>query len=58
MNSMINENLSLKYEKFKPSGFKEKGIRKFEFAATTQFLSETSKIKFRAWDEIIIIGYY
>ena len=55
---MINENLSLKYEKFKPSGFKEKGIRKFEFAATTQFLSETSKIKFRAWDEIIIIGYY
>ncbi len=33
-----NESLSLKYERFTTSGFKEIGIRKFEFAATTQFL--------------------
>ena len=33
-----SSNLSLKYQRFKQSGCKDIGIRKFEFMAKTQFL--------------------
>ena len=38
MNCIISINLSLKYQKFTPSGCKEMGIQKFEVVAKTQFL--------------------
>ena len=38
MNSVRPKSLSLKYQRFTPSDFKEIGIRKFEFVAKTQFL--------------------
>jgi len=45
MNSIKSNNqVSLKYERFTPSGFKDKGIRKFEFVAQTQFLRLKNKI--------------
>ena len=31
MNSVLSNNLSLKYQRFKPSGFKDIEIQKFEF---------------------------
>ena len=37
-NSVKSKNLSLKSQRFTPSGCKDKGIRKFEFMAKTQFL--------------------
>ena len=39
MNSVRLNNLSLKNQRFTPSGWKTIGIRKFEFVAKTQFLS-------------------
>ena len=39
MNVFRQNNLSLKYQRFKPSGCYDNGIRKFEFVAKTQFLS-------------------
>ena len=45
MNSIKSNNqVSLKYERFTPSGFKDKLIRKFEFVAQTQFLRLKNKI--------------
>jgi len=38
MNSVRLINLTLKYDKFIPSGFEDIEIRKFEFVANTQFL--------------------
>ena len=38
MNSVISNNLSLKYQRFTPSGCKDLGIGKFEFVAMAQFL--------------------
>ena len=38
MNSTISNNLSRKNEWFRRSGYKDKGIRTFEFMAKTQFL--------------------
>ena len=38
MNSVISNNLSLKYKWFKPSGCKEIGNIKFDFVAKTQSL--------------------
>ena len=39
MNSVRQNNLSLKYQTFDHEGFKEIEIRNFEFVAKTQFLS-------------------
>ena len=39
MNPDTSNNLSLKYQRFTPSGCKDIGIKKFEFVAKTQFLS-------------------
>ena len=39
MNSVGSTNLIAKYQMFKPSGFKDIGIKKCEFVAKTQFLS-------------------
>ena len=36
--SVTINNLSLKFQKFKPAGCEDKGIKKFEFVAKTQFL--------------------
>ena len=38
MISVITNSLSLKYQKFTHSSFKDIGIRKFEFVTKTQFL--------------------
>ena len=38
MNSVRSNNLSLKYQRFTPSGCKDIGIIKFEFVAKTQVL--------------------
>ena len=38
MNSVISNNVCLKYHRPTPFGCKDIGIRKFEFAAKTQFL--------------------
>ena len=38
MNSVTPNNLSLKYQKFTPSGCKNIGIRKLKFVTKTQFL--------------------
>ena len=38
MNTVISNNLSLKYQRFRASGTKDIGIRKFGFVAKTQFL--------------------
>ena len=38
MNSVRSNNLSLKYQKFTTSVYKDIGTRKFEFVAKTQFL--------------------
>ena len=38
MNTVRSNNLSLKNQRSTPSGFKDIGIRKFEFVAKTQFL--------------------
>ena len=38
MNSVRLNNVSLKYQRPSPSGCKDIGIRKFEFAEKTQFL--------------------
>ena len=38
MNSVRLNNLSVKYQRFTPSGCEEIVIRKFEFAAKTPFL--------------------
>ena len=38
MNSVISNNLSLKYQRLTPSGCKDLGIGKFEFLAMAQFL--------------------
>ena len=40
MNPDRSYNLSLKYQRFTPSGCKGIGIRKFRFVAITQFLCE------------------
>ena len=49
MNYVISINLSLKYQKFTQSGCKEKGIKKFEIVAKTQFLSTIT---------VVILGFY
>ena len=38
INSARSNSLSLKYQRFTPSGCKDIGVRKFKFAAKTQFL--------------------
>ena len=38
MDSVILNNLSLKYQRFAPSGLLDIGISKFEFVAKTQIL--------------------
>ena len=38
MNYFISKSLSWKYQRIKPSGCKDEGIRKFEFVTKTQFL--------------------
>ena len=38
MVSVTLNNLSFKFQKFKPLGFKDLGIRKFEFVTMAQFL--------------------
>ena len=38
MNSVRSKNLSLKYQRFTPSGGKNMGVRKSEFDTKTQFL--------------------
>ena len=43
---MNNESLSLKYQRFTQSGFKEIGIRTFYFAAKTKFLCRDTGVKF------------
>ena len=40
MNHVRPNSLSLKYQGFPPSDSQDIGIRKFEFVAKTQFLSE------------------
>ena len=40
MNSVGSNNLSLKCQRFTPTGCKDIGIKKFEFVAETQFLLE------------------
>ena len=51
MNFVSSNNLSLKYQRFTPSCCKDIQIRKFEFAAKTQFLWGKFVQKFRrfAW---------
>ena len=39
INSGRSNSLSLKYQRFKPSGCKDIGVNKFKFVAKTQFLS-------------------
>ncbi len=39
INSGRSNSLSLKYQRFTPSGCKDRGVRKFKFVAKTQFLS-------------------
>ena len=39
MNSVRSKNLSLKYQKVKPTGCRDIEIRKFEVVAKTQFLT-------------------
>ena len=36
----MKKNISLKYQRFTPSGGKNKGIRKSEFVTKTQFLCQ------------------
>ena len=38
INSVRSNSLSLKYQRFTPSGCEAIGVRKFEFVAKTQFL--------------------
>ena len=38
ISSVRSNSLSLKYQRFKPSGCKDEGVRKCEFVAKTQFL--------------------
>jgi len=38
MNSVVSNNLSLKYQRFTPSGSKDIEITKFDFVVKTQFL--------------------
>ena len=38
MNSVGSNNVNYKFRGFKPSGWKDKGIIKYWFAATTQFI--------------------
>ena len=45
MHSDRSNNLSLKYERFTPSGREDIGIRKIEFVAKTQFLYECANLK-------------
>jgi len=54
MNSVRSNNLSLKNEKFRASGCKDAGIRKFEFVAKTHFLclSQTCA-KYQKKDELL-----
>ena len=42
INSIRSNSLSLKYQRFTPSGCKDKGVRKYEFVAKTQFLCKTN----------------
>ena len=44
MNSVKLNNLSLKYQRFTPSGCKDVGTRKFEFVTKTQILYGDIKI--------------
>ena len=46
MNSVRSNHLSLKYQRFTPSGYKDIGIRKFEFVAKTQFLLKLKYVGF------------
>ena len=43
MNTVRSNILSLKHQRFTSSGCKNKGIRKFEFVARTQFLCKASR---------------
>ena len=45
MNLVRINSLSLKYERFSPTGCKDIGNRTFEFVAKTQFLSHSSQRK-------------
>ena len=39
-NSVISNSLSLKYQRFTPSGCKDIGVRKYKFVAKTQFFAK------------------
>ena len=57
MNSDRSKNLCLKYERFTPSGGINKGIRKSEFVAKTQFLSETLSYEYdNNFPKIVILS--
>jgi len=45
INSGRSKSLSLKYQRFTPSGCKDIGVRKCKFVAKTQFLSENENTK-------------
>ena len=65
MNYVRSNNLSLKYQRFTPSGCKDTGIGKFEFVAKTQFLSRKYDFKFfyifveplLQWNTLSIVYY-
>ena len=42
INYVRSSSVSLKYRRFTPSGYKDKGFIKFEFVAKTQFLCDMS----------------
>ena len=53
MMSFRSCNLRVKYYRFKPSGYKVIGIRKYEFVTKTQFLyEELAKDKYTAYIDI------
>ena len=43
INSIRSNSPSLKYQRFSPSGCKDKGVRKYKYVAKTQFLYRTTE---------------
>ena len=50
MNAVRSNNVSLKYQRFTPSGYKVIGFTKIEFVAKSQFLY---KLKWIVWKQNI-----
>ena len=50
----IFQSLNLKYQRFGKSGSKDKGVRKSEFVAKTQFLCDRTKLKLLSFACIFI----